>query len=131
MLYSERTPLGGIQYGKRVVASIVRRVVAGQNGNVKLSGPRGRLSKAAQRPESEDNSFLDVRMGDGSFDIEVYLILRFGCSIKKTAADIGARLRRDVEVITGLPVARLNIIFVGVLSRNLSRRYIEVTTHAE
>ena len=130
MLFKEETPLGYIEFDSRLIVSIARQSLHGLGDSIMLSGARGRLKNAAQKKGSEDDSFIDIRVSKGRLDIQLYLILRFGKSIEKTAGQIDSALRRDIRALSGLEVGRLAVRFVGIVSKNLSKRNIEVTTDA-
>ena len=128
MLYKETTHLGTIGFEKRIIATIVRRVVAELAGAVMVTGPKRRMSRAARKETSDDLSFLHAQMNGDVMDMDLFLILRFGAGIKKTSADIDLILRRRVEKTTGISVGRLRIVFTGMISRRFTKRNIEVIT---
>lgn len=131
MFYRERTTLGGIECDEKIIASILRRSLSLTGKHVMLSGPRGRLSRASQNDDSDDDSFIEIEMADDMLNIRIYIILRFGKSIKRTANEIDRRIRSDIENFSGFRVGRLTVVFAGVKSKNLSKRHIEVTTYAD
>ena len=131
MLYSEQTKLGNIEIEARIISSIVRRSLLVIGDHIMLSGSSGRLNKSAQKHASGDESFIEMEMAGEGIDIKIYIIHRFGKSIEKTAKDIDRQIRGDIAEYSGFHVAKLTIVFVGIKSRNLSKRHIEVTTYGE
>jgi uncharacterized alkaline shock family protein YloU len=128
MLYKETTHLGTIGFEKRIIATLVRRIVAELEGAVMVTAPKRRLSRAAQKESSDELSFIHAWMNEDVMDIDLFLILRFGAGIKRTSAAIDRILREEVENTTGISVGRLRIVFTGMISRRFTKRNIEVIT---
>jgi uncharacterized alkaline shock family protein YloU len=62
--------------------------------------------------------------------VKIYILVRFGSSIGKVCEDIDSDFRAALPQIIGVDVGKLTIIVKGLLSKNISKRNIEVTTHA-
>lgn len=129
MFYSKRTSLGRVRYDKLIIGNIVKHVLCDYGRNVIPSGPKGRVVRGASKPDSDDLSFIDARTKGGKVDLTLYIVIRFGTSIKNAIEMIGQSLRKEIESMTGMPVGRLSIIITGVLSKNIAKRHIEVTTY--
>ncbi|MDR0852576.1 MAG: Asp23/Gls24 family envelope stress response protein [Clostridiales Family XIII bacterium] len=131
MLYTEKAELGSVKFDTRVLGNITKHAIEGLNGKMIVSGPKGRLSRGAEKPNSDDLTFLKASLTEHAVDMTVYVVVRFGAGIKNTAAALAEAIRSDVPMITGLSVNRLSIIITGIRSKNFSKRNIVVTTYAK
>jgi len=131
MLYTENTGFGSVGFGAHVLGYIVKHAFEGMNGRFRASDPKGRTPRGAAKPNSDDLSFLKAEINDGMVDLTVYAVIRFGAGIKVSAAALTDAIRAEVPLVTGLNVNRMTVVITGILSKNISRRNIEVTTYAE
>jgi uncharacterized alkaline shock family protein YloU len=129
MFYSKRTSLGRVRYDKLIIGNIAKHVLRDYGRSVIPAGPKGRLARGPSKPDSDDLSFIEARVKNGKIDLTLYIVIRFGASIKTTIETIGQSLRKEINAMTGMPVDKLSIIVVGVLSKNIAKRHIEVTTY--
>jgi len=130
MLYREKTDSGKIKYDEIIIGNIARRVIADTEGRALASDAKGRLIKGGPGPGSNDNLIVDALFHDGALNVKMYIIIRFGSSISKVTDDIDRSFRAAVPTVTGAAVGDLSIFVKGLLSKNISKRNIEVTTHA-
>lgn len=127
MLYSSETDLGKIEYDNKIIGNIIRKVVNEYNGKVMLSGSKGRIKKKIEKnKDSEDVSFMNIKKTDEAYTIDVYIVLKFGTSIRNTSVELINSIREQVSTITGIKVSKVRIIITGMLSRNFTKRHIEV-----
>ena len=131
MLYNEKTEIGTIKYDVQIIGNIVKKIVFDMNQGIQFATSKGRPLKVSELPGVDDNGFLDVSIEDGNIDIEIYIIIRFGTSINNVAEEITAGLRRFVPEITGLTPNLVNVVIKGVISKNSSKRNIEVKSYAD
>jgi uncharacterized alkaline shock family protein YloU len=61
---------------------------------------------------------IKVEMKEDQVNIDIAVIIQYGCKIHEVARNMQARVRKAVEEMTGLKVASVN---VGVLGVNLSK----------
>jgi uncharacterized alkaline shock family protein YloU len=132
MILSRTTEWGTILLDKEIVASILRRAIEPMEKKIMFSDSRGKIRRNASKP-GVDDSFFTVELSNEEqvLNLELFLIIRFGTSIKDTSASISAKVREDVTAITGLRVGTFKIVFLGVISKNLSKRRVEVITYDE
>lgn len=122
MLYTEKNDAGKIEFDKGIIAQIIAYEIESWRGKVFLSNIRGKLLK-----NKVDDS-LEVFYDGESLRIKLYLVLRFGLSIKKITQELITSIHDGVSDITGLKVSKVTLILTGVLSKNISKRYIEVSS---
>ncbi|MDR3224709.1 MAG: Asp23/Gls24 family envelope stress response protein [Clostridiales Family XIII bacterium] len=130
MLYREKTDSGKIKYDEIIIGNIARRVISGTDGRAVASDAKGRLVKGGPGPGSNDDQIVDAQFHDGVLDVKMYIVIRFGSSISKVIEDIDRSFRAAVPAVTGAEVGDFSIFVKGLLSKNISKRNIEVTTHA-
>lgn len=131
MLYNEKTDLGTIKYDVQIIGNIVKKIAFEVNNGIQFATSKGRLLKISESPSIDDNSFFDAKIEGDLIDIEVYIIIKFGTSINLVAEAMTKELRRLVPEITGLTPDLINIVIKGVMSKNFSKRNIEVKSYAD
>jgi uncharacterized alkaline shock family protein YloU len=99
------TPLGQITVSADVVARIVGHTAAECYGVVGMAGrrvgrllPRGRLSQG-----------VDVAGTSDGLAIDLDVIVEYGLNLAEVAAAVRSRVGYEVERLTGLPVARVEV----------------------
>ncbi|MDR2354571.1 MAG: hypothetical protein LBE16_00080 [Clostridiales Family XIII bacterium] len=120
MFYEVKTRSGTIALDRAVLGYIIRREVAAFQGKVVLSNAKG-------RPAGDEIGFFDCAWSEaGAFELRVFVILRFGISISAVTQELILRLRAQTEALIGLRASRVVIAVRGVLSKNISRRDLEI-----
>jgi uncharacterized alkaline shock family protein YloU len=130
MLYKEKSGHGRIKYGENIIGVIARKAIAGTDGRAVPSDAKGRHIKGDGASGSADDAIVDAEFAGGALNAKVYILVRFGSSISKVCEDIDRDFRRAVPGITGAEVGELTIVVKGLLSKNISKRNIEVKTYA-
>jgi uncharacterized alkaline shock family protein YloU len=100
------SPLGRIVISREAVAHIVGRTAAEAYGVVGMSGNRvGRLL-------SRDRWRRGVTIGGSAADgvtIELSVVVEYGLNLAEVASTVRNRVRYEVERLTGLPVASVEV----------------------
>jgi uncharacterized alkaline shock family protein YloU len=130
MLYKEKTGRGRIGYGENIIGAVARRVIEETEGRAVPSDAKGRQLRGDGASGASDEAIVDARFADGALNVKMYILVRFGSSIGKVCEDIDRGFRAMIPQITGTGVGELTIFVKGLLSKNVSKRNIEVTTHA-
>jgi hypothetical protein len=131
MIYKESTEFGSISFGDIVPGNAVKRVALGMDGKLLLSNPKGKPLRSSGKPFGDDYSFIETEYKDGSVDITLYVILRFGVSIAGAARELDEGVRREVAAVIAVPPNLVKVVITGVLSKNLSKRNIVLETYAD
>ena len=127
MLYVEENQLGKIEFDERIIGNIIRRAADSFEGRVMLSGAKGRIKKNSPKDKnSDDITFMNMKNTEDGYVIDIYIVLKFGTSIRRTSNELIAVVREQVEKITELNISKVRVIITGMLSKNFSRRHIEV-----
>jgi uncharacterized alkaline shock family protein YloU len=120
MFHEVKTRNGAITLDKAVLGHIIKREAAAFQGKVFLSSAKG-------RPVGDEIGFFDCAQSeDGAFELRVFVILQFGISISAVTQELIRRIRTQTEALTGIRVARVAIAVRGMLSKNISRRDLEI-----
>ena len=123
-----QTDMGKITLPKSVIGNIVMDVVDSFDGNVILSDSKGRIHKLAYKlGTKEEANNIEVEMTEGGIDIRVYVILRFGMSIKNITHNLIDELRSEIKQASGITAVNISIVVTGMMSKKIAPRNIEVT----
>jgi uncharacterized alkaline shock family protein YloU len=131
MIYKETTEFGSVSFGDTLPGNAVKRVVLGMDGKFLLSSPKGKQLRSSGRPHGDDYSFIETEYVDGSVNITLYVILRFGISIASAVHELDEAVRHEIASVLAIEPNRVRIVVTGVLSKNLSKRNIAVETYAD
>ncbi|MEN8662347.1 MAG: Asp23/Gls24 family envelope stress response protein [Lentimonas sp.] len=107
--------LGEIRINHSVVASIVRLAALEVTSVSAVGG--GFVDGIADIFKSKKGDERGVRVDQdevGDYQIEIRVILRFGCELATVATQIQERVAEQVEQMTSKNVARVNVVIDGV-----------------
>lgn len=123
-IYREENDIGTIEIDRRVAESLCGRVIEGFSGKILVSDAKGRLRRNAIRNPEESPGFVRARLKDGRLNLKLYLIFRFGLSVRDLAAELARRLREETPKATGFEAGLIKMVFVGTRSERVSKRQI-------
>ena len=99
-------PLGRITISTDAVATIVAQTASECYGVVGMSA-RGRVGRLLARGRETQGIAVG---GDGNgVTIELYVVVEYGLNLAEVAATIRSRIGYEVERLTGLPVAAVEV----------------------
>ena len=106
----------------RIVTECGERYV----GGMIFSTPKGRPVRPGKTGR-ESLSYISVERVDAmhAVNYRIYVILRFGISMRKLLEHAADAIRRETKHVTGFDVNRINFHVTGVKSKNLVRRDLE------
>lgn len=120
--------MGKIELPKSVIGSIVIDVVESFDGKVILSDSKGRVHKLAYKLGAmEEANNIEIEGGENGMDMRVYVILRFGVSIKETTNQLINEIKSAVKEESGITIDNISIVIKGMMSKKIAPRNIEVT----
>jgi uncharacterized alkaline shock family protein YloU len=99
------TELGRIGVSNEAIAQIVGHVAAESYGIVGMAGRR--FPRLRPRPRVTDG--IEVRGRDGSLEIELSVVVEHGLNLAEIAATVRSRIAYEVERLTGLAVAAVEV----------------------
>ena len=100
------SPLGRITISNEAVAQIVGHTAAECYGVVGMAS-RGRLPRVLARDRLTQGITV-ARDGDG-IRVDLYVVVEYGLNLAEVAAAIRSRVAYEVERLTGLPVAAVEV----------------------
>jgi uncharacterized alkaline shock family protein YloU len=124
MIYREENEKGSIEISRRVIESFCGRVIDSFGGRIFVSDRKGKLRRGAEKNPEEETGFARARLKNGKLNIKLYLIFRFGTSIRDLAKALVAELRERTPQEIGFEVGLIKMVFVGTLSEKVSKRNI-------
>ncbi|MDR3304578.1 MAG: hypothetical protein LBS85_00895 [Clostridiales Family XIII bacterium] len=124
MIYREDNGQGAIEVNLRVVESLCGRVIDGFDGRVIVSDPRGKFRRGAERNPEEGSGFVKARVKEGRLNLQLFLIFKFGTSVRESASVLAKRLRAQIPLDIGIEAGFISMVFVGTLSEKLSKRRV-------
>ena len=122
------TELGTIKVAKSVIGNIIVDVIDSFDGKVILSNSRGKVPKqlAYKLSQKDESSEISMELTEDGFNIGVFVVLKFGTSIKETTDRMLSDIRNNIKDMTGMEINDLTVTVTGVLSKKLAPRHIEV-----
>ena len=102
------SPLGRISISNDAVAHIVGRVAAEAYGVVEMAA----RAKGVARLLARDRWKQGITVGrsvEGAVTIELNVIVEYGLNLAEVASTVRNRVRYEVERLTGLPVASVEV----------------------
>ena len=107
--------LGAIKVNHSVVASIVRLAALEIPGVCGIGG--GLVDGIADSMfpnRTSDRGVKIVADADGAYSIEIRAVMTFGTELGRTAVQVQISVRKQVELMTGNRVKRVDVIVEGV-----------------
>lgn len=125
------TEYGEIMVTTHAVGTLILDIIDQFDGKVLLSNHKGRVSGLVSRLSGSDGidnmeiSFSD----DGTPEIKIYVVIRFGTSIAKTTNKIIEDIHAAVTTVFGREPSSIFVVVSGTISKNIARRNIEVSKY--
>ncbi len=122
------TELGTIKVAKSVIGNIIMDVIDSFNGKVILSNSKGKIpNQLAQKiGTKEEFSEMDIELAENGLDIKLFVVLKFGTSIKATTGKMIDDIRVLVKENTAMDINEIAITVTGMMSKHIAPRHIEV-----
>jgi uncharacterized alkaline shock family protein YloU len=101
----ERTDLGTIRIGEEAIAQIVGHATAESYGVVGMAG------KGLKRLLTRDKltQGIGVSSGKDGLRIDLHVVVEYGLNLAEVAATVRSRVAYEVERLTGLTVAAVEV----------------------
>ena len=69
---------------------------------------------------------IEMYLERGQVYMTMFVIVKFGLSIKGTTEELISRLKETIEEKTLMPVKEITVIVNGVMSKQVAKRHIEI-----
>lgn len=110
----EQNSLGEIKINHSVIASIVRLAALEVTGVYGVgSGFVDQLGGIFSKKES-DRGVKVNEDAEGSYQIEIRVVMAYGCELAKTAQNVQLAIRNQIQTMTGKEVSKVDVIIDGV-----------------
>ena len=104
------SPLGRITISSEAIAQIVAETALECYGVVGMKGSlRGQLARARGRPRG-----IGIRRSGGGVMIDLHVVVEYGLNLAEVASTIRSQVAYDVERLTGLEVAAVEVVIQRV-----------------
>jgi uncharacterized alkaline shock family protein YloU len=106
------TDLGTVTFAPEAIAQVVGRTAAECYGVVGMSlrapgPPRERVTRLL--PKGKPRRGIVVRNEDGAVALELYVVVEYGLNLSEVAGTVRSRVAYEVERLTGLRVASVDV----------------------
>lgn len=132
-MFDIQTKLGDIHFSSNIINRIAEKAVEGCGNKVMLHNYKGALKDVMPVMASKMNLYDEsaasvevIRLEDG-YAMKVYVVLKFGTSIKAATSEIIDSIYENTEIILGKKPERVTVVVTGVVSKNIAKRHIEVS----
>ena len=129
-MFKIENELGKLNIEKNAVGRIVSESISLYDGEVFLTNKKGKPLKLENSSGMLDHSpDMEIFVKDGVLNIEFYILLKFGTSIKETTGRIFDNISSDVNAILGIDNIKMKITVTGMYIKdikNIAKRSIEV-----
>lgn len=132
-MFDFETKLGDIRFSQSVINKIVMNAVEDSGGKALLHNFKGKYMNVVPGIASKINLYdeeagsIEVIQTEAGLEIKIYVVLRFGTSIKNITGEIIDRIYEYTERILEQKPAKVTVVVTGILSKNIARRHIEVS----
>ena len=116
-MFDIETKIGDVRFSQNIINRIAEKAVEDCNGNAILQNYKGGINAAA----------VELIQDEESYDLKIYIVMKFGASIKKTTLEIIDSVYENAEKILPKAPRNVTVIVTGVLSKNIAKRHIEVS----
>jgi uncharacterized alkaline shock family protein YloU len=107
------THLGRLVISEEAVAAIAGAIAVGTPGIAGMA-PRGLVDILNRDPHPPVGRGVEVEADGEAVDLALDVLVAYGMRIQDVAADLEARLRREIPALTGIKVGRVAIRVQGV-----------------
>ena len=132
-MFDIETKLGDIHFSSNIINKIAEKAVDSCGGKVMIHNYKGALKDVmpvmASKMNLYDESAAGVELskyGEG-YMIKVYVVVKFGTSIKAVTSEIIDSIYENAEIILGRKPEKVMVVVTGVVSKNIAKRHIEVS----
>lgn len=128
MLYSEINGEGTVNISESVICQIIEETVQSEfAGRVWISNKKSQVSSfMTMLGAKEVTDDIEMYLENGQIYLKMFVILKFGISIKQTTSELIQRLKETIEENASMPVKEITLVVNGVMSKQVARRNIEI-----
>lgn len=132
-MFEFETKYGDITYSQNIINRIVVEAVNSSDGRAAILNYKGKYMNVVPGIASKINIYdeeaggIEVLKTDEGINIKVYIVVKFGTSIKKITSEIIEYIYEKTETILGERPNKVTVTVTGTVSKNIAKRHIEVS----
>lgn len=132
-MFDIETKLGEIRFSQGIINKIVMKAAEAYDGKVILHNYKGKYMDMMPGLASKINLYdestgsVEFTQKDDGYTLKVYIVLKFGTSIKMVTEGMIDSIYENAEKILGKRPEMVTIVVTGILSKNIAKRHIEVS----
>ena len=132
-MFDIETKLGEIRIPNNIINRIITESVDSCEGKAVIHKYKGKYKNMFPDIASKMNLYdeeaggIEVTETESGMEIKVYVVIRFGNSIKNVTENIIDSIYENMEKIMGIRPAKVTVVVTGTLSKNIAKRHIEVS----
>ena len=117
--------IGKIRINDNVFGQIAENAIERAGNNAWLCSKKGKLIGTRVLTGKHDYSqAVETSFSDGKISCNIFIICRFGKSIKQTSKIIIDSVKKDISIIG--EVGEVKVSIRGILSKHLAKRKMEI-----
>jgi len=128
-LITVNTELGTITVAKSVIGNIIKDVIDSFEGKVIISNSKGKITNhlAYKLGTKDEYNDIDIILTEeGLLNIDIYIVLKFGTSIKSVTEKMISDIRESIKTAVAMEVNEITVTVTGMMSKHIAPRHIEV-----
>lgn len=132
-MFNVETKLGDIHFSQNVINKIVTKAIESCDGKAEILHYKGKYKNVVPGLASKMNLYdegaggIQFTSDEDGIEIKVYIVVRFGVSIKNITKKIIDSIYDDMQTILQEKPKKVTVVVTGTLSKNIAKRHIEVS----
>lgn len=122
-MYQIKNKMGTVSLNKNIIGHIVIEAISEFPNKVFLCNQKGKMLSHDPR----NTSMMDIVFDEEHFTVKLYILLRFGTSIKTVTNKIIDNIYEDIQSTLGMCPRKVTIVVAGIVSKQIVKRNIEVS----
>ncbi|NLD18789.1 MAG: Asp23/Gls24 family envelope stress response protein [Clostridiales bacterium] len=132
-MFELKTKLGEINFSQNAINKIVVAAVEQCDGKAGLMNFKGKYVSNVTGIASmmnlydEESESIQFREDEDGLELEIYIVVHFGISIKKITEKIIDYIYKNIEEMLEIKPQKVTVLVTGVMSKNIAKRHVEVS----
>lgn len=132
-VFEVETKYGKISFSQNIINKIVVEAVEKTSGKAFVLNYKGKYMNVVPGIASKMNIYdeeaggIEIISAGTGIALRVYIVIKFGSSIKQVTNEIIDYIYEETEKIMGERPEKVTVVITGTVSKNIARRHIEVS----
>lgn len=129
-MFELKTDWGEIRFSRNVIYRIVTNAVESCRGDATIMNYKGKKQRrfpgffSRLTPKSVESGDIQLEETPEGLKITVYVVIRFGASLRKTVEQIITGIYEGAEEVLDLDLSKVTVVVTGTASRDIARRHL-------